>query len=151
MDVFIGNLSPRTTLSDLVTFFKSYASDTRFQIFDKQFEDGSRARYAVATIEPDKLATKVISKLNGKVLSGNMVVLREYTHRSYGNERRAVGWRDKPWQGVERRDLDRRRKQAMKKSDFDTEMGLNKPSAEEEKIDPNNIKIEARGIFARKH
>jgi len=151
MDVFVGNLSPRTTLNDLVVFFKSFSSDARFQIFDKQFEDGSRTRYAIASIEPDKLAEKAIKKLNGTYLQGNTVVLREFLHRSYSNERRAVGWRDKPWGGVERRGNERRRKQAQKATDFDTEMGLNKPRQREEPLDPANIKIEARGIFARKH
>lgn len=149
MDVYIGNLSPRTTLSDLVGFFKSFASGARFQIFDKQFDDGTRTRYAMATVDPDKLAEKAIKKLNGQSLNGNPVVLREFLHRSYGNERRAMGWRDRPWHGVERRDTDRRRKVAAKPKDFDTEMGLNKPSVAEE-VDLDNIKVEARGLFARK-
>lgn len=150
MDVFVGNLSPRTTLSDLVTFFKGFASDTRFQLFDKQYEDGSRIRYAVATIEPDKLAEKAIKKLNGQKLHGEAVVMREFLHRNYGNERRAVGWRDKPWHGVERRDNERRRKQLQKPVDFETEMGIKKAAREEEEIDLRKIKIEARGLFARK-
>jgi RNA recognition motif-containing protein len=148
MDVFIGNLSPRTTLSDLVVFFKGFSSDTRFQLFDKAYEDGSRLRYAVATIEPDKLAEKAIKKLNGQWLQGEAVVLREFLHRNYGNERRAMGWRDKPWHGVERRDNERRRKQVQKPINFETEVGIKK--AVDEEIDPRKIKIEARGLFARK-
>lgn len=151
MDVFIGNLSPRTTLIDLALFFKGFASDVRFQIFDKQFEDGSRTRYAVATIEPDKLAEKAIRKLNGAYLQGNTVFLREFLHRSYNNERRAVGWRSKPWQGVERRTSERRRKQSLKPADFDAEIGLNKRNKAEEPLDPAKVRIEARDIFARKH
>lgn len=151
MDIFIGNLSPRTTLSDLVSFFKGFASDTRFQIFDKQFGDGSRSRYAVATIEPDKLAAKLIKKFNGAFLHGNTLVLREFLHRSYSNERRAVGWRERPWHGVERRDSERRRKQVQKPVDFDTAMGVKKQAREEEHIDIDKVRIEARDIFARKH
>ncbi|HEY0721158.1 MAG TPA: RNA-binding protein [Gammaproteobacteria bacterium] len=150
MDVFIGHLSPRTSLSDLVAFFKSFASDTRFQILDKEFEDGSRTRFAIATIESDKLAEKAIKKLNGQFLNGSAVVLREFLHRNYGNERRAVGWRDKPWHGVERRDLERRRKQIQKPVDFDTAMGIKKGANEEEEIDLQKIKIEARSQFSRK-
>lgn len=150
MDVFIGNLSPRTTLNDLVVFFKSFASDARFQLFDKQYEDGSRARYAVATIEPDKLAEKAIKKLNGQLLKGEMVVLREFLTRSYSNERRAVGWRDKPWHGVERRGEERRRKQVQKPVDFETQMGIKKVAKEDEEIDLRKVKIEARSLFARK-
>jgi uncharacterized protein YifE (UPF0438 family) len=36
-------------------------------------------------------------------------VVREYKQRSYSNERRALNWRDKPWDGVERRISERRR------------------------------------------
>lgn len=151
MDVFVGNLSQRTTLNDLMVFFKGFASDARFQIFDKQFEDGSRTRYAVASIEPDKLAEKAIKKLNGSYLQGNTLLLREFLHRSYSNERRAVGWRDKPWHGVERRTSERRRKLTMKPADFDREMGLNKAKKMEEPLDPAKVKVEARDIFARKH
>lgn len=143
MDVFVGNLSPRTTLSDLVTFFKSFSSDTRFQIHDKQFADGSRTRYAIASIEPDKLAQKAIKKLNGGYLHGNTVVLREFLYRSYNNERRAIGWRDRTWQGVERRDSERRRKQQTPKpADFDT------PRKED---GASQVKVEARDLFARKY
>lgn len=149
MDVFVGNLSPRTTLSDLVTFFKGFASNARFQIHDKQFEDGSRTRYAIATIDPDKLAEKAIKKLNGQMLDGHSVVLREYLHRGYSNERRAMGWRDRPWQGEERRASERRRKQLQKPVDFETEMGIKKASAADE-VDLDNIRVEARGQFARK-
>jgi len=150
MDVFVGNLSPRTTLSDLVAFFKSFASEARFQLFTKQFEDGAQVHYAVATIESDKLAEKAIKKLNGQSLNGHPVMLREFIHRNYGNERRAVGWRDKPWHGVERRGLERRRKQIQKPVDFETEMGIKKVDKEDEEIDPKKIKIEARSLFARK-
>jgi RNA recognition motif-containing protein len=150
MEVFIGNLSTRTTLSDLVAFFKGFARDTRFQIFDKQYEDGSRSRYAVASIDSDKLAEKAIKKLSGQNLNGNSIALREFLHRSYGNERRAVGWRDRPWNGVERRAYERRRKQAMKPMDFETEMGIKQNTAQEE-VDLDNIQIEARDIFSRKY
>ncbi len=151
MDVFIGNLSPRTTLNDLVVFFKGFAPGARFQIFDKQFEDGSRSRYAVAIVEPDKLAEKAIKKLNGAFLQGSKVVLREFLHRSYNNERRLIGWRDKPWHGIERRVSERRRKQALKSRDIDAKMGTKQACEPTEKIDPNNIRIEARDLFARKH
>ncbi|HEY0633768.1 MAG TPA: RNA-binding protein [Gammaproteobacteria bacterium] len=149
MDVFVGNLSPRTTLSDLVTFFKGFASNARFQIHDKQFEDGSRSRYAIATLDPDKLAEKAIKKLNGQVLNGHVVAVREYLHRGYSNERRAMGWRERPWQGIERRASERRRKQTQKPTDFDAEMGIKKESVSDE-VDLDNIKVEARDLFARK-
>ena len=150
MDIFVGNLSPRTTVSDLVALFKSFSSATRFQIFDKQYDDGSRSRYAVATIDSDKLAEKAIKKLNGQELNGQRIALREFLHRSYGNERRAIGWRDKPWHGVERRANERRRKMAIKPTDFETQMGVKTSVSGDEKIDLDNLQVEARGNFARK-
>lgn len=150
MDVFIGNLSQRTTLSDLVAFFKSFASDARFQLFDKHYQDGSSSRYAVATIDPDKLAEKAIKKLNGQSLNGVPVLLREFLHRSYGNERRAMGWRDKVWHGVERRQNERRRKMAVKPSDFDREIEASKHKSFAETVDLDNVQVEARSLFTRK-
>lgn len=150
MEVFVGNLSPRTTQSDLVTLFKGFAKEPRFQIHDKQYEDGSRTRYAVIDIESEKSARKAIAKLHGKIVNGNAVIVREFFYRSYGNERRAVGWRDKPWHGVERRNLDRRRKNAPKEIDFDKEMGI-KPAVEEQKPDPQRLRVRAFGHLARKH
>lgn len=149
MDVFVGNLSPRTTLGDLVTFFKSFSSSARFQIFDKQFDDGNTTRYAVASIEPDKLAEKVIKKLSGMSLNGSRVVLREFNHRNYGNERRAMGWRDKIWQGEERRKNERRRKIAAPDSGFDWDKSV-KAALNNDEVDLDNVQVEARDIFSRK-
>ncbi|HEY0633769.1 MAG TPA: hypothetical protein VGE00_00190 [Gammaproteobacteria bacterium] len=150
MDVFIGNLSHETSLRDLVTFFRSLAGNARFQLFDKQYVDGTHLRFAVATIEPDKLAIKAIKKLNNQMLNGEAIVVREFLYRSYSNERRSVGWRNKPWHAIERRDLERRRKQIQPPVDFETAMGLKKAPAQSEELDLRNIKIEARGQFARK-
>jgi len=151
MDVFVGNLSPRTTKSDLIALFKGFGDDVRLQVFAKQFQDDSCSHYAVATIEPDKLALKAIKKLSGQYLKGSVILLREYHHRGYINERRAMGWRDKPWHGVERRQLERRRKQALKSNDLDAKAGIKLTPEPAETVDPDNIKIEARSSFARKY
>lgn len=114
MEIFIGNLSPHTTLSDLIGFFKGFSNKAKFRIIEKRQDDGSRYRYGIAFFDSDKLALKAIKKLHQKPLRGELVVLREYFHRNYSNERRALNWRNIPWQGVERRQQERRRKEIPK-------------------------------------
>lgn len=114
MEVFIGNLSPNATLSDLIVFFKGFSSKAKFHIIEKRQEGGGKFRYGIAYFDSDKLALKAIKKLNQKPLRGERVVLREYFHRNYSNERRALNWREKPWHGEERRQQERRRKEIPK-------------------------------------
>lgn len=137
MEVFIGNLAENVTVSDLTAFFKAFANKARIRIIEKRQEDGSRIRYGVADFDADKLALKAIKKLNQKELRGRPVVLREYFHRSYNNERRALNWRDKPWNGPERRRVERRKKESSKpKDDFEEllKQGEKKSEKGEEKI-----------------
>lgn len=110
MDVYIGNITVNTTLSDVVNHFRGFAKKARFRIVDKKLEDGTRAYFAVAEFDTEKLALKAIKKLNGSLLRGQKVHMREYYHRNYSNERRAVNWREKPWHGPERRRSERRKK-----------------------------------------
>ena len=148
MEVFIGNISPNTTLNDVVNFLKSFAKKTRVRIVDQPLENGGHARYAVADFETDKLAIKAIKKLDGTTLRGNAVVMREFFHRSYYNERRAVNWRDKPWEGPERRQLERRQKIHVKeKDDFNS---LLENSKQNEQKAEASISIRAYNNMARK-
>lgn len=117
MDVYIGNITRTTTLNDVIQHFKGFAKKARIRMVDKQLEDGTRAFFAVAEFDTEKLALKAIKKLNGSQLGGQQLYLREFYHRSYSNERRAVNWRDKPWDGPERRVTERRRKPRMQQRD----------------------------------
>jgi RNA recognition motif-containing protein len=110
MEVYVGNLTPKTTRNDVVEFLKSFARDARIQMVDQQLENNQRSYYAIADFDSDRLALKAIKKLNGGVLNGEKVILREYFHRSYSNERRELHWRDRPWNSLERRDHERRQK-----------------------------------------
>jgi RNA recognition motif-containing protein len=148
MEVYIGNISPNTTLNDVVTFLKSFAKKTRVRIVDHPLDTGGHARYALADFDTDKLALKAIKKLNGSVLRGNTVVMREFIHRSYSNERRAMNWRDKPWSGPERRQHERRQKvRAKEKDDFND---LVKNSKENEEKEKASVSISAYRNMARK-
>lgn len=150
MDVFVGNLSPNTTLSDVVAFFKGFAKKARIRMVDQKLENGKRAYYAVADFESDKLALKAIKKLNGGVLRGEKVVMREFFHRSYSNERRAVNWRDKPWDGPERRQSERRQKPATKKRDDFDELVKSSEKNENKKKEEDAFSISAYNNMARK-
>lgn len=148
MEVFIGNIAPNTTLNDVVSFLKGFAKKARIRMVNQRLEDGSHAFYAVADFDADKLALKAIKKLNGSTLHGDTVVMREFVHRSYSNERRAVNWRDRPWNGPERR-RDERRKKAIAKQgdDFDD---LLKNSRDNEKKERAGVSISAYSNMARK-
>lgn len=148
MEVFIGNLAPNATLTDLIGFFKSFSSKARIRIVEKRQENGSKIRYGIADFESDKLALKAIKKLDRKPLRDEPVVLREYLHRYYYNERRAVNWRDAPWEGVERRQNERRRKEAIKTRDnFDT---LVEESGKNEETEADKVRISGYAHLARK-
>lgn len=148
MEVFIGNIAPNVTLTDLVGFFKGFSGKAKIRIVEKRQEDGSKIRYGIADFESDKLALKAIKKLNQKPLRGELVVLREFFHRYYGNERRAVNWRDLPWDGVERRQHERRRKESHKETDsFDK---LIEQSKKNEEAEVSQVRISGYTHLARK-
>ncbi len=111
MELFIGNLAEKVTYADLIGFFKGFSNKAKIRIVIKRQANGSRIRYGVIVFDSDKFALKAIKKLNRKPLRGLCVELREYFHRYYANERRALNWRDKPWSGVERRQHERRKPQ----------------------------------------
>lgn len=148
MDVFIGNLADGVTLRDLTLFFKAFANKARLRLAEKRHEDGTRIRYAVAEFDSDKLALKAIKKFNGALLRGQRLVLREFFHRSYSNERRALNWRDKPWDGPERRRTERRRKvQSQPLKGIDSSGEKSKPA---EKPSADEISVSAYTNMARK-
>jgi RNA recognition motif-containing protein len=150
MEVFIGNLSSTTTLNDVMHFFKGFAKKARFRMVNHKLENGGRSYYAVADFDNDKLALKAIKRLNGGVIRGEVVVMREFIHRSYNNERRAVNWRDKPWNGPERRRSERREKVVQeKKDDFEELLKSSKENAQKEK-EKDLFNVSAYGNMARK-
>lgn len=69
---------------------------------------------ALANVEPDVVAYKVIKKLHGKIIRGHRVVVREYCSRSWKNDRRL---NETPQQALQfkdrRKTSDRRRKLKM--------------------------------------
>lgn len=110
MELYIGNIPEGVDDYDLRKFMGVSGSEARFRVIEKAGKNGRRIRYGYAEIEPAKLAIKVMSKNHGREWLGNKIVLREFRHRSYSNERRSLNWREVEWQGDERRQVDRRGK-----------------------------------------
>lgn len=147
MEVFIGNLADNVSVTDLTAFFKAFANKARIRIVEKRQEDGSRIRFGIADFDTEKLALKAMKKLNQKELRGKAVVLREYYHRSYSNERRALNWRDRPWNGPERRMEERRKKESIKpRDDFDELL----KQGEKNKKEEERIQVSGYAHLARK-
>jgi RNA recognition motif-containing protein len=151
MDLYIGNLAPGTNFGDLITLFKGFSKMARFRFEQKKLADGTLVRYAVASFDNDKYALKMMAKFHGHLFNQRELVVREYLHRSYNNERRDVNWRDKPWRAGERRRDDRRYKEAAKPQDeYEAILATaqaKEPSAEEE---ISSVRVEAYENFARK-
>ena len=111
MKILIANLPPRITELELLDLLKPYhkRDGLRLQVVDQICDDGVHHYYAIADILHERLAAKALKKLNGKMLRSCELRLREFQHRNYSNERRALGWRNRPWSAKERRLMERRR------------------------------------------
>lgn len=117
MELYIGNLPENVTAFDLRKLFTPIAGSNsgkfsflrartepfmNFKIVEQRSASGM-VRYGWADIEPDEIAERCIERLNKAPFQGNTLVVREYFHRRAMNERRALDWRSKPWNGEERR------------------------------------------------
>ena len=111
MDVFIGNLPPSTTFNEIRWLHGNWNFDAVIERVDGQSMAGHVYQYFIAHFSKggEEEAGRLIKQLNGMSYFRQKVEVREFIHRSYRNERRAPGWRDRPWHGVERRNVDRRK------------------------------------------
>ena len=150
MELFIGNLPANANLGVLIAHFKGFSTKARFRMEKKKQDDGSTVYYAVADFDNDKYAQKFLEKYAGQEFYGRELAIREYYHRSYNNERRAVNWRDKPWRAGERRKDDRRLKEKpVERDDFEDILAH---SEKEQSLDEKaaTIKVEAYRDLAKK-
>lgn len=99
MDLFIGNLPPDVSVTDLDVLFLSFRP-MRLRL-------GTRG-YAVATVIPERLALRARQQLHGRPLRGRIIEVREFFSRSPANERRGRQHRRRVWPGPERRCGERR-------------------------------------------
>jgi RNA recognition motif-containing protein len=84
----------------------------RFRVVIEQ-KNGVTFHYGRVTLEPDDMARIAIERLNGSNYRGNVLVVREWQTRAYQNDRRALNWRTKPWNKLERRRIERRESSVM--------------------------------------
>ena len=126
MQIFIGNLPRNYSAFELrrlvereliphgiqqttkhFLFKKERLKRSEYKIFDKLTDMGI-VRHGVALIEPDNLALRAVERLNKVEYQNNKLVVREFTTRTNSNDRRALNWRQKPWDESERRHRERR-------------------------------------------
>ncbi len=148
MKILIANLPPRITELELLDLLKPYhkRGGLDLQIVDQACDDGLYHYYAVADIHHERLAAKAIKKLHGKTLRNNELRLHEFQHRSYSNERRALGWRNRTWNARERRLKERRRNTRQYGDELDALFGMGSNSG----IELDEIRVTAYQDMTRK-
>jgi RNA recognition motif-containing protein len=115
MKLYVGRLPDEITHLALTNFFQGFEKSVSFQI--RQLRDGETNElitYALVTTTSNRIANKIIAKLNGAPLKGKPVLVREFVPRASGNERRAVDWRNRPWKFFDRRHDDRRKQRQLR-------------------------------------
>ena len=107
MVVFVGNLPKQAAEKDLCQIAR-LAPTTPVRIFRKKSRGGDIQRYALIPNGNGKQARRVINRLHGFLWFGHRLVARNYCQRTAANEQRRVDWRSQHWDGVERRQRERR-------------------------------------------
>lgn len=107
MVLFIGNLPPLATVSDLCALAR-VPTGSHLRIIKKKTRDGDVVRFGLLQTADPKQAAKLMARLHGKRLLDAKLVVREYEPRVAGNERRRIDWRQLDWPGAERRQDERR-------------------------------------------
>lgn len=113
MEVFVGNLPETINAADLERLLLPFDRQAKVKLHQLTYKEGGAVCYGVCTFSSERLAHKAIKKLDGYLLFGRALSVREYLYRSYSNERRALGWRNRPWDGLERRGGERRQGTAL--------------------------------------
>lgn len=108
MDVFVSNLPETISRGELMRLLLPFDRQVKAKLYLHQTKTGGLICFAVCNFASERLALKAIKKLNGFQLLGYALTAREYRYRSYSNERRALGWRNRRWLGKERRGRERR-------------------------------------------
>ena len=108
MELYIGNIPEQITDYDLRRFFNVIGEQASFHIVNGHTREGEPCHYGLADVESEKLGFQLMARFNNKSLQGCDVVVREFLHRNYSNDRRALNWRQAEWLDVERRRADRR-------------------------------------------
>lgn len=152
MEVFIGNIGNEATLGEVKAFFRGFSSKADFRMEERKLEDGQQVRFVIADFDSDRLAEKAIKKFAGQSFRTHPLIVREYIHRSYNNERRALNWRSKPWHGLDRRKDERRYKKLIEPSDdFDAILASSQKNEIPQTDDFDHLQIKAYDNLSRKN
>jgi len=111
MDVFIGNLPSSISFNEIRELHGNWDFDAPVKRVDGQDRHGREFHYFLAQFSPknEAEAEQLIQEMQNVSCYGQVLDVREFIHRSYCNERRALNWRDKQWHGTERRVTERRK------------------------------------------
>lgn len=111
MDVFIGNLPSQLSFKEIRELHGSWDFNAPIKRVDGQDKSGHEFHYFLAQFSPknEAEAEQLIQEMKGISIYGQVLDVREFIHRSYCNERRALNWRKKPWHNTERRAVERRK------------------------------------------
>lgn len=124
--LFVGRLAEEATLGDVRRLFLQATHQSlwtrvqlkwlrgfdlnqhaEFDLHQKKYH-GEIIRYATVDLPSMQVARFFINALNGTTVRGQGVIVREYAHRAYANDRRNPANRSKPYPGTERRRAERR-------------------------------------------
>lgn len=108
MELYIGNIPDGIEDYDLRKLFRIEGEQVSFKIVTSDGGHNKAHCYGLASFDSDKLARQVARHFNGMPFKDKRIVVKEFTHRTYSNERRALNWREIEWDKAERRNLDRR-------------------------------------------
>ena len=108
MELYIGNIPDNIDDYDLRKFFQIVGEQASFKVLSQDGGHKEAHRYGIASFDSDKLALQAAKRFNGVLFKDKQVIVKQYTHRNYSNERRALNWREVEWNKTERRNSDRR-------------------------------------------
>ena len=109
MDIYIGNLPLNASVMDLRNLIGRSIDNARYRIVHKTLGNGTSCCYGQITLARGIKGEHVLREIQGIMLDGNALEIREYIHRNYVADRREPYWRGKPWHGLDRRKSERRR------------------------------------------
>ena len=106
MYVYVGNL-PATTTEKGLSIFARLPMGSRTRIIRKHDFRGALVHFGLIYSRKDRHARKIINRLDGASCRGHALEVREFHHRSPGNDRRTLPG-TASWGRQERRIRDRR-------------------------------------------
>lgn len=95
MDVFIGNLSAKTKLTELHNILGEFEMHSDFTTYEGKHCDHTKYHFVIVNTSDQQQAHKLIKRLKGFELKGRKLEVREYVHRNVNSQQQ--------WDGVDRR------------------------------------------------